>query len=108
MWRYRARITLEHLTHALQQNTSKDLVVLKEFLRVVSLVEFTGNFSLVMYFQEPVLRVTQYLPDILYLQKLMFDQFHQRLDQRNALNMTIRDYLESLNNSMICVYDVSV
>ena len=37
MWRYCARITLEHLTHALQQNTSKDLVVLKEFLRVVSL-----------------------------------------------------------------------
>ena len=108
MWRYRARITLEHLTHALQQNTSKDLVVLKEFLRVVSLVEFTDNFNLVMYFQEPVLRVTQYLPDILYLQKLMFDQFHQRLDQRNALNMTIRDYLESLNNSMICVYGVSV
>ena len=37
MWRYCARITLEHLTHALQQNTSKDLVVLKEFLRLVSL-----------------------------------------------------------------------
>ena len=37
MWRYRARITLEHLAHALQQSTSKDLVVLKEFLRVVSL-----------------------------------------------------------------------
>ena len=50
-----------------------------------------------------MLRVTQYLPDILYLQKLLFDQFHQRLDQGNALNMTIRDYLESLNNSMICV-----
>ena len=50
-----------------------------------------------------MLRVTQYLPDILYLQKLLFDQFHQRLDQGNALNMTIRDYLESLNNSMICL-----
>ena len=40
MWRYRARITLEHLAHALQQNTGKDLVVLKEFLRVVSLAAF--------------------------------------------------------------------
>ena len=48
-----------------------------------------------------MLRVTQYLPDILYLQKLLFDQYHQRLDQGNALNMTIRDYLESLNSSMI-------
>ena len=37
MWRYRARITLEHLAHALQQNTRKDLAVLKEFLRLVSL-----------------------------------------------------------------------
>ena len=46
-----------------------------------------------------MLRVTQYLPDILYLQKLLFDRFHQRLDQENALNMTIRDYLESLSNS---------
>ena len=51
-----------------------------------------------------MLRITQYLPDILYLQKVMFDHFHQRLDQGNALNMTIRDYLESLNNGMICIY----
>ena len=37
MWRYRARITLEHLAHALQQNTDKTLVILKEFLRLVSM-----------------------------------------------------------------------
>ena len=55
-----------------------------------------------------MLRVTQYVPDILYLQKLLFDQFHQRLDQGKALNMTIRDYMESLNNSMICVYSISI
>ena len=48
-----------------------------------------------------MLRITQYLPDILYLQKLLFDQFHQRLDQGNVINMTIRDYLESLNNGII-------
>ena len=46
-----------------------------------------------------MLRITQHLPDILYLQKLLFDQFHQRLDEGNALNMTIRDYIESLSNS---------
>ena len=51
-----------------------------------------------------MLRVTQYLPDILHLQKLLFDQFHQRLDQGNALNMTIMHYLESLNNSMNYTY----
>ena len=37
MWRYRARITLEHLAHALQQNNDKTLVILKEFLRLVSM-----------------------------------------------------------------------
>ena len=37
MWRYRSRITLEHLAHALQQNTDKTLVILKEFLRLVSM-----------------------------------------------------------------------
>jgi len=38
MWRYRARITLEHLTHALQQRaTTKGPVILKEFLRLVSI-----------------------------------------------------------------------
>jgi len=37
MWRYRARITLEHLAHVLQQNISMSLKILKEFLRLVSL-----------------------------------------------------------------------
>ena len=48
--------------------------------------------------QEPVLRITQYLPDIHYLQKLLFDQFHQRFDQGDVLNMSINEYLKSLNN----------
>ena len=37
MWRYRARITLEHLAHVLQQSTSKSLGLLKEFLRLVNI-----------------------------------------------------------------------
>ena len=54
-----------------------------------------------------MLRITQYLPDILYLQKLLFDQFHQRFDQGNILKMTIDNYLESLNNgihSLVVLY----
>ena len=47
-----------------------------------------------------MLRITQYLPDILHLQKILFDQFHQSLDQGNVLNMTIDDYIESLNNGI--------
>ena len=47
-----------------------------------------------------MLRVTQYLPDILYLQKLLFDQFHQRFDQGKALEMSIKEYLMKLNNGV--------
>ena len=47
-----------------------------------------------------MLRATQYLPDILYLQKLLFDQFHQRFDQGKALEMSIKEYLIELNNGM--------
>ena len=51
MWRYRARITLEHLTHALQQNTRKDLVVLKEFLRLVTITGAVLNDVLGFYYR---------------------------------------------------------
>ena len=98
MWRYRARITLEHLSHALQQITGKSLALLKEFLRLVNIITVVLACLSICLTQEPVLRITQYLPDVLYLQKLLFDQFHQRLDQGNVLNMTIDDYLRWLNN----------
>ena len=51
MWRYRARITLEHLAHALQQNTRKDLVVLKEFLRLVTITGVVLNDVLGFYYR---------------------------------------------------------
>ena len=53
-----------------------------------------------------MLRITQYLPDILHVQKVLFDQFHQRLDQGSALNMSIKCYLNSLNNGKVASYVV--
>ena len=47
-----------------------------------------------------MLRVTQYLPDILYLQKLLFDHFHQRIDQVDALELSIEEYLMTLSGMM--------
>lgn len=47
MWKYHARITLEHLAHALQQNTSNTSVVLEEFSRLVS--SYYIVVSLVIY-----------------------------------------------------------
>ena len=51
MWRYRARITLEHLTHALQQSTSKSLALLKEFLRLVTITGAVLNNVLGFYYR---------------------------------------------------------
>ena len=51
-----------------------------------------------------MLRITQYLPDILHVQKVLFDHFHQRLDQGSALNMSIKCYLNSLNNGKVARY----
>ena len=91
MWRYRARITLEHLTHALQQRvTTKGLVSIYLKIRLTLYIGYAT--------QEPVLRVTQHLPDILYLQKLLFDHFHQRVDQVDALEKNIEEYLMTLQS----------
>ena len=51
MWRYRARITLEHLTHALQQSTGKSLALLKEFLRLVTKNGAVLNGVLGLYYR---------------------------------------------------------
>ena len=51
MWRYRARITLEHLAHTLQQSTSKSLALLKEFLRLVTITGAVLNDVLGFYYR---------------------------------------------------------
>jgi len=56
--------------------------------------------------QEPVLRAMQYLPEILNLQKYMFDHFHQQVGQERALDETIGNYKEGLmdgNNNLLCM-----
>ena len=51
MWRYRARITLEHLSHALEQNAGNTFIILKEFLRLVSIVviRLLDSFTIIIY-----------------------------------------------------------
>ena len=46
--------------------------------------------------QEPNLRATQYLPDIVRLQQCLYDSFHHRLDRKEARRMTIEKFLQSL------------
>ena len=48
-----------------------------------------------VHLQEPSLRATQYLPDILRLQQCLYDSFHHRLDRREAKKMTIGEFLQT-------------
>lgn len=43
-----------------------------------------------------MLRATQYLPDIVWLQQCLYDAFHHRLDKKDAMTQTIGEFLEKL------------
>ena len=53
---------------------------------------------LIVYSQEPILRATQYLPELVQLQKQMFEFSHRRLDRKEAARVTVREYISSLNS----------
>ncbi|CAI8002399.1 E3 ubiquitin-protein ligase rnf213-alpha [Geodia barretti] len=74
LWGYRPRITLEHLTRYLQQQ--KKFPILEEFLK-----------------NEPVLQATQYIPDIVRLQKQLFDELHHRINHKVAHTVSIHDFI---------------
>ena len=57
--------------------------------------------------QERSLRATQYLPDIVKLQRSLYDAFHHRLDRKEAKTITIGQYLKSLKNGMFTCYIVN-
>ena len=71
--------------------------------------------SLTVYSQEPILRATQYLPELVQLQKQMFEFSHHRLDRKEAASLTIREYIKTLKGSksyvlpgMVYVYACTV
>ena len=41
-----------------------------------------------------MLRATQYLPDIVQLQRRMFEVFHHRIDHKVARDKTMRNFIE--------------
>ncbi|XP_077862842.1 E3 ubiquitin-protein ligase rnf213-alpha-like [Saccoglossus kowalevskii] len=82
VWRYRSRVTIEHLTHALQENTAgrkKQFPILQEFLD-----------------KEYKLRALKYLPDIVHLQQLLIDEYHRNIDIHEATNLKIGRFLNKL------------
>jgi hypothetical protein len=46
------------------------------------------------------LRATQYLPDIVRLQQCLYDAFHHRLDKKDAVTQSVREFLDNLTTGM--------
>lgn len=83
LWSYRPRITLGHLKQTLQQtNMQKHCSILDQFLN-----------------EEPGLRATKYLPEIVQLQHLLYDKYNYRMDQRVAQETTVAQFLADVNSS---------
>ncbi|XP_046861643.1 E3 ubiquitin-protein ligase RNF213-like [Xenia sp. Carnegie-2017] len=80
LWRNRKKITIEHLSFKYQEYSQGVTVptdkceVLDEFLK-----------------KECHLRALQYLPDIIKLQRFLFEKFHRCLDRNEAEKYTIGD-----------------
>ena len=56
--------------------------------------------------QEPSLRATQYLPDIVKLQHSLYDAFHHRLDRNVAKSHTIDKFLQGLRSGKLTFFSV--
>lgn len=98
LWSYRQRISIEHLGQTLlEKKLGAKHPILYEFLQRVCF-NILMNILLHITMQEHSLRATQYLPDIVKLQRSLYDAFHHRLDRRDAKMITFRKYLESLIN----------
>lgn len=58
--------------------------------------------------QEPNLRATQYLPDIVRLQCYLYDTFNFHLDRRKAMSTTIGQFIQQMSKSIIANYYYSI
>ena len=47
------------------------------------------------------MRATQYLPDIVRLQQCLYDAFHHRLDKKEAVTQTVREFLDNLTTGKL-------
>ena len=62
---------------------------------------FMNNYSDSVYtiLQEHHLRALQYLPDIIKLQRLLFEKFHRRLDRNEAEEYTLGEFLKRVRKN---------
>jgi hypothetical protein len=82
LWRYRIRVSVDHLTHTLEQNMmSSECKLLREFLK-----------------QESKLRALQYLPDVVKLQRLLMDKYDGRISLQEARTFRVGRFLNSVKD----------
>ena len=77
-------MSLEHFSQSFSTadiNTKDKCLLVDKFLR-----------------EENKLFVTRYLPDIVQLQRRVRDKFLHRLDRREAVNTTIKQFLDRTRN----------
>ena len=74
--------------------------ILHEFLKEVSETVLCCDQSMSFSCQESILRATHYLPELVQLQKQMFDFSHRRLDRKEAAKLPVREYINSLKNGL--------
>ena len=54
-----------------------------------------ANCLCITYLQEPLLKAVQYLPDIVVLQRQLYDMCNHRLDLSDAETITMRKFLRT-------------
>ncbi|KAJ7339360.1 hypothetical protein OS493_005754 [Desmophyllum pertusum] len=80
-WKYRTRVTVEHVIRQFQDVKSN-----------MTTCNVLGKFLA----EEHRLRAVRQLPDILALQRMLTDRFFRRIDRDKANRLTIREFLEDL------------
>ena len=85
--------------HCRHRRWSTSVQFFMSFWRRLAVVTSSTSYCwLIVYSQEPILRATRYLPELVQLQKQMFEFSHRRLDRKEAARVTIREYISSLNS----------
>ena len=107
LWGYRPRITLEHLIRYMQQQKKK-FPILESFVKNVRIHCSSQTFCTYFLLQEAVLQATQYIPNIVKLQKQLFDELHHRIDRRVPQRLSMNRFILKQHTGTFVYYLNSV
>ena len=49
------------------------------------------------------LRATQYLPEVIHLQRCLYDKFNRQIDRKDSKKQTIAVFVQSLPNGTVII-----